>query len=134
MRGILVDTSVWIDFFSGIKSKEEAALNMLIENEDPLFLCPTIIQEVLQGFRSDEDFKLAQESLLAYPIATPDSVQISINAADLNRRLRQKGVTIRKSNDTRIAAVAIEESLQMLFRDPDFALIADHCELEILRV
>ena len=132
MKGILVDTSVWIDFFNGVRSKEDAALVSMIEVDDPVFLCPTILQEVLQGFRSDEDHHSAQEILLSYPIACPDPVRISLKSADLYRSLRRIGVTIRKSNDIRIAAVAIEEGLQLLYRDRNFDLIVAHSDLEQL--
>ncbi len=59
---------------------------------------------------------------------------MSIKAAELYRNLRRKGVTIRKSNDVRIAAVAIEENLPVLFRDRDFRVIAEHSDLEIFTV
>ena len=74
MKAILVDTSVWIDFFNGIDSREERFLTSRLEAGDPVYLCPTILQEILQGFRSDADYETARESLLSFPFVSADPV------------------------------------------------------------
>ena len=120
---LLVDTSVWINFFNGIESTEVSTLTSCIENDDPIFLCPTIIQEVLQGIKNDRQFKEVRDDLLAFNILNDDGVEMAISAAKLYRTLRKKGVTIRKSNDCLIAQYAIKYALEVLHQDRDFDLI-----------
>lgn len=120
---LLVDTSVWINFFNGIESTEVSTLTSYIENDDPIFLCPTIIQEVLQGIKNDRQFKEVRDDLLAFNILNDDGVEMAISAAKRYRTLRKKGVTIRKSNDCLIAQYAIKYALEVLHQDRDFDLI-----------
>ena len=131
MKGILVDTSVWVDFFNGTESREERLLTGRLEVDEPVYLCPTILQEILQGFRSDADYEAARESLLSFPLVSPDPVRMAVKAADLYRSLRKQGLTIRKSNDCLIAAAAIEGDLPICFKDRDFGIISLHTELRI---
>ena len=123
---ILADTSVWINFFKGIESKEVRILTTYIENDDPIFLCPTIVQEVLQGIPNDRQFKEIKEYLLAFPLLDDDGLEMAISSANLYRSLRKKGITIRKSNDCLIAQYAINHSLHVLHQDRDFDLIIEN--------
>ncbi|MCK5208478.1 MAG: PIN domain nuclease [Cyclobacteriaceae bacterium] len=123
---ILADTSVWINFFRGIESREVAVLTNYIENDDPIYLCPTIIQEVLQGISNDKQFKEIKKYLLAFNILNDDGLEMAISAAILFRSLRKKGITIRKSNDCLIAQYAIKHSLHVLHQDRDFDLIIEN--------
>lgn len=120
---IIADTSVWINFFKGVESDEVNELVSFIENDEPLYLCPTIVQEVLQGISNDWQFKKIKEYLLAFPILNDDALEMAISAASLYRTLRKKGITIRKSNDCLIAQYAIKYSLSVLHQDRDFDLI-----------
>ena len=127
MKGpILADTSVWINFFKGIDSKEVSILTQYIENDDPIFLCPTIIQEILQGISNDNQFREIKEYLLAFSILDDDGLDMAISSAILYRSLRKKGITIRKSNDCLIAQYAINHSLHVLHQDRDFDLIIEN--------
>jgi predicted nucleic acid-binding protein len=123
---ILADTSVWINFFKGIESKEVRILTKYIEHDDPIFLCPTIVQEVLQGIPNDKQFKEIKEYLLAFQILDDDGLEMAISSANLYRSLRKKGITIRKSNDCLIAQYAINHSLHVLHQDRDFDLIIEN--------
>jgi len=123
---LLVDTSVWINFFNGIESTEVSTLTSYIENDDPIFLCPTIIQEVLQGIKNDRQFREVKDYLLAFNLLNDDGVEMAVSAAKLYRTLRKKGVTIRKSNDCLIAQYAIKYSLEVLHQDRDFDLIIEN--------
>ena len=123
---ILADTSVWINFFKGTHSKEVTILTKYIENDDPIFLCPTIVQEVLQGISNDKQFREIKKYLLAFNILNDDGLEMAISAAILYRSLRKKGVTIRKSNDCLIAQYAINHSLHVLHLDRDFDLIIEN--------
>jgi len=96
----------------------------MIREDLPLYLCPIIIQEVLQGIRSDRDFERVKSSLLAFPIVEWDPVEASLEAASVYRTLRKKGLTIRKSKDCLIAAYARYASLLILHIDRDFSRMA----------
>jgi len=122
-ENIIFDTSVWIDFFNGIENQHVALLTDYITNDYPVFICPVIIQEVLQGIRSDKQFSEVKESLLALVILKEDPVIAGIGAADLYRKLRKKGITVRKSNDCLIAWYALKNSMRILHKDRDFDII-----------
>ena len=107
---LLADTSVWINFFKGNKSKEVTILTTYIENDNPIFLCPTIVQEILHGINNDKQFREIKKYLLAFKILNDDGLEMAISAANLYRSLRKKGITIRKSNDCLIAQYAINHS------------------------
>ena len=122
---VLADTSVWINFFNGVDSKEVEVLIRYIESDWPVYLCPTIVQEVLQGINNHKQFKEVLASLLAFNILNDDGVEMAVSAANLYRWLRKRGITIRKSNDCLIAQYAIKHSLQVLHQDRDFDLIME---------
>lgn len=123
---IIADTSVWINFFKGVDTKEVQELIGYIENDHLIFLCPTIIQEVLQGIVTDKQFREVQASLMAFNILHDDGLEMAIAAANLYRSLRKKGITIRKINDCLIAQYAIKHSLNILHQDRDFDLILEN--------
>lgn len=126
MEPIIVDTSVWIDFFKGIESQNVQTLSEYLENDFTIFMCPTIIQEILQGITNDKQFKEVKEYLLAFPILNDDGIQLAISAAKLYRSIRKKGITIRKSNDCIIAHYALKYSIKILHQDRDFDMILDN--------
>ena len=123
---IIADTSVWINFFKGIESAEVSRLIHYIENDDPVYLWPTIIQEVLQGINNDKQYKKIKGYLLAFNILNDEGIEMAISVASLNRSLRKKGITIRKSSEYLIVHYAIKYSLYVLHLDRDFNLIVDN--------
>jgi predicted nucleic acid-binding protein len=120
---LLFDTSVWIDFFLGENSEEVQLLTLCLQNDLPVYICPVIIHEVLQGIKSDLQFKKVKISFLALPVLNEDPVEAAIGAAEIYRQLRKKGITIRKSNNCLIAWYALKNSIQVVHRDRDFDLI-----------
>jgi predicted nucleic acid-binding protein len=122
-NGLLFDTSIWIDFFSGNDSEEVNLLTNYLKEDFPVFTCPVIIQEVLQGIRDDKSFEEVKDSFLALPILTENPVDAAIGAAQIYRHLRKKGITIRKSNDCLIAFYALNNSKKIIHKDRDFDLI-----------
>lgn len=123
---IIVDTSVWIDFFNGKETENVKIFTHYLENDLPIFICPVIIQEILQGIASDKSFLKVKESLLALNVLDDDSIETAIGAAEIYRKLRSKGFTIRKSNDCMIAYYAIKYSLKVLHSDRDFDIIFEN--------
>ncbi len=134
MDALLVDTSVWIDFFRGRKTSETQMLYELVENDEPVLLCPIIIQEILQGIKNDNDFIRIKESLLSFSILSMDPVESAVGAAELYRVLRKKGTTIRKSNDCLIAFYAIYYNVKLLHKDIDFEKIAGNSDLKTVKL
>jgi predicted nucleic acid-binding protein len=118
---ILVDTSIWIEVF-----RRESRLNLeSVVSLDEIVTCLPVIQEVLQGFREDRAFRIARESMLAFPIVeSPLRSQVFEEAAQLYRLGRRSGVTVRSSVDCLIAACALRHDLTVLHKDEDFSQLA----------
>lgn len=127
---VLVDTTVWIDFFADRSEPHVAALQEFIEIEEDLCLCGIILAEVLQGIRSDEDY-IKTKKYLDDLIFLPMRQATFIRAAEVYRSLRKRGVTIRKPVDCMIASVAIEHDIPLLHNDRDFGYIAKYSKLRV---
>ena len=129
---ILVDTSVWIDFFAGRDLPHVAALEQFVlENED-LALCGIILTEILQGIADDKTHRRVHSDISPL-IMLPMPETVFLRAADIYRKLRKAGITIRKSNDCIIAATALEHRCRLLHNDKDFLPIAEHCALKVVK-
>jgi predicted nucleic acid-binding protein len=130
MEKAIFDTSVWIDLFKNTKSQQSKLLEEYVEYaSDNLLLTPTIIQEILQGVKTEGDFIQKREVLASFNILKPDWEKTSVSAAKLYFDLRKKGVTIRKSTDCLIAQIAIENNVLLVHNDSDFELIAQNSSL-----
>lgn len=127
---VLVDTTVWIDFFQGKSGKHVKALEELIINDEEICVCGMILTEVLQGIKLQRDF-FRTKNLFEALVYLPMSKDTFVLSARLYRSLRKKGATIRKPIDCMIASVAIENNLPLLHNDRDFYWIASHAELSI---
>lgn len=127
---VLVDTTVWIDFFADRSEPHVTMLQELIEMEEDLSLCGVILSEVLQGIRFDTDFIKAKE-YLSDLIFLPMQQATFVQAAEIYRSLRKKGITVRKPVDCMIASVAIEYNVHLLHNDRDFDHIAKHTKLRV---
>jgi predicted nucleic acid-binding protein len=125
---ILVDSSVWIDYFRGIATREAERLDSLLGSE-PVATGDLILAEVLQGFASDRDFERARRLLLSLVIVELGGQRIAIQAARNFRALRAFGVTARKTIDTVIATRCIESRLALLYSDRDFDPFVEHLGL-----
>ncbi|WP_202020388.1 type II toxin-antitoxin system VapC family toxin [Mucilaginibacter mali] len=131
MEQILIDTSVWINFFKNIKTP---ACDFLENNIGNMIIttCPTITQEVLQGIVSDKEEKKIKAYFDSFDRLVEEPYQIAMEAAELYRYLRKHGVTIRKPNDCLIAMYAIKNNIRLLNDDRDFTFIADHTALKLV--
>lgn len=129
---ILVDTSIWIDFFAGRDLPHVARLeNLILDNAD-LALCGIILTEILQGIGDDATHRRVRRELSPL-IMLPMPEAVFVRAADIYRKLRKKGITIRKTNDCIIAATALEHHFSLLHNDKDFTPIAKHFPLKIVK-
>lgn len=127
---ILVDTSVWIDFFRGVDSWETARLISAIEDED-VGICGPILMEIRQGLKSEKAVKEIERRLSPL-VYLPTLRKTYCRAADIYRAARTKGKTIRRTMDCLIAACAIENHAALLQRDRDFVVIAGASVLELV--
>jgi predicted nucleic acid-binding protein len=116
---ILVDSSVWIDYFNWRDTSETTFLDGALST-DAICIGDIILAEVLQGFRSDKEYRLAREILLELPLYQIMTPELALVGADNYRHLRKKGLTVRKSVDNWIATFCIENQLPLLFSDKDF--------------
>lgn len=125
---ILIDSSVWVDYFNGQDTPQTAKLDALLGLE-PLGIGDLILTEVLQGFRADADFIKAKELLLSLTLFNMLGVENAIRSAEHYRALRKRGVTIRKTADVIIATFCIVEGHSLLFSDKDFIPFVEHLGL-----
>lgn len=116
---ILVDSSVWVDYFNGVPSKETDFLDSTLGFE-PVAIGDLILTEVLQGFRAESEYQTAKSLLLGLTIFELLGRDLAIKAADNYRTLRRRGVTVRKTVDCIIATFCIERGLPLLYSDRDF--------------
>lgn len=125
---ILVDSSVWIDFFRGTISPETDLLDSLLGSE-PVAAGDLILTEVLQGFASDRDFNRARKLFASLSVVDLGGTDIAVQAARNFRALREKGVTARKTIDTIIATHCIARGFPLLYSDRDFDPFVEHLGL-----
>jgi predicted nucleic acid-binding protein len=125
---ILVDSSVWIDYFRGHTTAEADKLDSLLGTQ-PLAIGDLILTEVLQGFGSDKDFNAAKRLLTTLAIVDLGGRDIAIQAAKNYRTLRARGITMRKTIDTVIATRCIESGFALLYSDRDFDPFVTHLGL-----
>lgn len=129
---ILVDTTVWVDFFRGVDSRVSGIFRRLIQDEEDLCLTSLNVTEILQGIRHEPLYDRTRRHLLAFPIFQPEELSTYLHAADIYRACRRRGRTIRSTIDCLIAAVAIENDLIVLHSDRDFTQIAACTSLAVL--
>jgi predicted nucleic acid-binding protein len=128
---ILVDSSVWIDYFNGRITEQTDLLDSLL-GQEPIVVGDLILTEVLQGFREDKDFDRAKrlfECLLFRPML---GKELALKSAENYRCLRSKGITVAKTIDVMIATFCIENGLLLLHNDEDFESMTKYLRLETL--
>jgi len=125
---ILVDSSVWIDYFNGQNTPQVEFLDQLLGTQ-PLAIGDIILTEVLQGFRQDADYETAKQLMTALTIFQLSNPELAIKSADNFRALRKRGITVRKTIDVIIATFCIEAKHTLLFSDRDFIPFVQHLGL-----
>lgn len=119
---------LWIDYFSGNDSAEADFLDRTLGNR-AVAIGDLILTEVLQGFRHDKDYKVAKSLLEELTVFELLGTEMAIQNTDNFRKLRKKGITIRKTADVIIASYCIEHNLPLLFSDKDFQPFVEHLGL-----
>ena len=129
---ILVDTSVWIDYFNGKQTWQTDALDNIL-SEEWVLIGDIILAEILQGFDKDSDYKKAKEALDTFEYINIAGKKLAVKSANNFRFLRSKGVTIRKTVDMLIGTWCLESDIELLHNDRDFDRIALHLPLKVMR-
>jgi len=125
---ILVDSSVWIDYFNGAITPQTDKLDSLLGSE-LLASGDLILTEVLQGFDKERHFERARKLLTALPVVPLAGQEIAIQAARNFRALRRFGITVRKTIDVLIATRCIEDNYDLLHNDRDFDVFVKYLGL-----
>jgi hypothetical protein len=127
---ILVDSSVWIDYFRGRITAQTEKLDRLL-GQEPLAIGDLILTEILQGCNDERDFNEARKMLNSLMVVELGGQEIAIRAAKNFRALRGLGVTVRKTIDTVIATRCIESGYDLLHNDRDFDPFVKHLGLRV---
>ncbi len=127
---ILVDSSVWIDYFRGEPTPQADLLDALLGKE-PLAVGDLILAEVLQGFQDERDFDKARQLLLSFEMVEIGGRDVAIQAARNFQILQGHGITVRKTIDTLIATRCIQSGLTLLHSDKDFDPFVTHLSLRV---
>jgi predicted nucleic acid-binding protein len=127
---VIADTSVWVDFLRGTQAAHCDRMALLLEDQS-LALCDRVLQEVLQGVRSDREFRTVSTRLLALPCFNLGGHALALAAARNYRRMRRLGVTPRSATDVLIATFCIAEDHELLHNDRDFDLMSRHLGLKV---
>ncbi len=128
---ILVDSSVWIDYFKGVVTAQTEKLDQLLGHE-PLAIGDLMLAEVLQGFAKERDFNEAKKLLTSLMVVELGGQEIAIQAAGNFRALRNIGVTVRKTIDTIIATRCVANGYDLLHNDRDFEAFVTHLGLRVV--
>lgn len=130
---ILVDSSVWINYFNGKITWQTEILDQMLQ-QIPIYTADLILTEVLQGFRKESDYKKAKEILSILPCKNIGGYEIAIKSAENYRKLRKKGITVRKTIDIIIGTFCIVENIPLLHDDRDFNPMKKHLSLKTIEL
>jgi len=129
---IVADTSVWIDYLKGIEAPHTEILDQELLN-NRIITGDIIIAEFLQGFKNEKDYIQAKNIMNALEYHDFVGKNIAFKAAQNFRKLRKKGITVRKTIDVIIATFCIENNLQLIHNDRDFDPMEQHLGLKVKR-
>jgi predicted nucleic acid-binding protein len=128
---ILIDSSVWIDYFNGIINRKTDNLDFALE-QDHIVMGDIILTEILQGFHKNTDFRIARDLLLNLPFMDMLGRDLAVKSAFNYRKLRKHGITPRKTIDVCIATFCVHFNLPLLHNDHDFDIMAEHLGLQVV--
>jgi predicted nucleic acid-binding protein len=128
---ILVDSSIWIDYFNGKKTPQTDWLDSAL-GTTPVIMGDLILTEVLQGFQNNREFKIAKDLLLGMPFMAMVGLDIAVESAENHRSLRKRGVTVRKTIDVIIGTFCIHYQLPLLHDDRDFEPMVTYLGLKTI--
>ena len=127
---LLVDTSVWIDFFAGRDTPQTRFFKDAVREGADVALIGVILADILQGIPSVSEFARLRKALSSFRMLQPASGETYVQAAKLYRAGRKRGVTIRSLVDCLIAAIAMEHGAVILHKDRDYERISEYAPLK----
>ncbi|MGA9777948.1 MAG: PIN domain-containing protein [Verrucomicrobiia bacterium] len=125
---LLVDSTVWIDFFCGRKTAQTEKLAQCVQDRDDICCCGFVLAEVLQGIRDEKQFITVKQQFENLIYLEDDRTTFEFGAT-IYRELRRKGVTVRNSVDCLISAIVIQQGVNFLENDRDYKFIDQHYPL-----
>jgi predicted nucleic acid-binding protein len=128
---IVVDTSVWVDFFRGADQPHVRRLEALVEDDAGIAVTDVVLTEILQGLRTDRDVRRVERRLAAFEVLRLREIEDFRRAAALYRTARANGITIRRTLDCLIASVCVREDVPLLHADADFDRLAACTALQV---
>ncbi|HNH78258.1 MAG TPA: PIN domain nuclease [Anaerolineales bacterium] len=128
---LVVDTTVWVDYFNGVENLQTNYLDAIL-NQTPILIGDLILTEVLQGFRNDPDFEKVRRTLGKFMQVEMVGPTLAVQSARNYRFLRKKGITVRKTIDSLIATYCIENDHELLHNDSDFDGYEKHLGLRVV--
>lgn len=128
---LLVDSTVWIDYFNGVENPQTDYLYQIVD-KTPILIGDLILAEVLQGFREDADFEKARRAFGKYTQVQMVDSALALQSVRNYRTLRRKGVAVRKTIDSFIATYCIENGHDLLHNDSDFGGYEKHLGLKVV--
>jgi len=129
---IMVDTSVWVDYFNGTQTPQTDILHAML-GQQIIVIGDLIYTEVLQGFNSDKDFNTGRQLLDTLVFREMVGREIALKSAGNYRYLRRQGITVRKTIDVIIGTYCIESNMALLHADKDFDALETHLGLQIVK-
>ena len=124
---LVVDSSVWIDFFTGRHSAGRAVLRTVLDEGELRVVVPDLVLfEVLRGFRDEQQHRQARRLMNSLSIEAASDPELAVAAADHYRQLRVRGITVRSAIDVLVASFCIERDYALLHNDRDFDAFARH--------
>jgi hypothetical protein len=130
---ILIDTSAFIEFLNHTGSREDDLIEQFIADDDDIAIPDIALTEILQGISDEQEYAEVKESLLTFPVLSLAGINSYIAVAELYRKCRKKGATVRNTVDLLVAQIAIENRATLLHKDRDFNAIAGICDLKFYR-
>lgn len=128
---ILIDTSAFVEFLNRTGSRTDRQVERLISNDADVALPDISLTEILQGIRDEREVAVVKDALNTFPVLSLKGRDSYVAAAELYRKCRKKGLTVRNTVDLLIAQIAIENKARLLHQDRDFDAIARACGLKI---
>lgn len=125
---ILVDSSVWIDYFNGVETEQTDTLDQRL-GVALVAVGDLMLVEVLQGFRRERDYREARNLLGSLPLCELLGREMALRSVAHYRALRRRGITVRKTIDVIIASYCIEHTMPLLYSDRDFDPFVEHLGL-----
>ncbi|MBC8385733.1 MAG: PIN domain-containing protein [Candidatus Cloacimonetes bacterium] len=122
---VVIDTSVWIDYFHNVLNEKTILMERILLSDKQIIIPAVIYVEILQGIKSDKDFKVIKSILDEFVFFPLSDKTIFLKSIEIFRKCRNSGYTIRKTIDCLIASIVLINNFEFLHNDRDFVTIGN---------